>query len=122
MALGVSALSFLIALSVGVLFAADRVGSGGDEVWGYDAGLPAWGEVELTPTGAVTDRTFTDSVETAVVDVLEDGTPVEDLLCEALPAPRKDTVTSCGAVIDGFDTTIVVLFLDDNGGFMATLY
>lgn len=122
-ALGLSALSFLVATSVGILHTVDRFGpSASSEEWVWDAGLPAWGEVELTPTGATTDRALTDAVTDALVEVLEDGVRVENVLCEALPGPKKDTVATCSALVDEYDSTIVVFFTDDRGRFLATLY
>ncbi|MEO7268623.1 MAG: hypothetical protein ABIW49_05395 [Knoellia sp.] len=120
-ALGLSALSFLITMSIGIVYAADRLGGSSEEFY-YDAGMPSWGAVDLTPTGAATDIALTDSVTDALVEGLEDGVPVEDVFCEALPGPKKDTVATCSALVDELDSTVVLFFLDDDGGYLATLY
>lgn len=126
LALALSALAFVVATTVGILYAVhsvgpDRPSSASGEEFFYDAGLPAWGSVDLTPTGAVTDRALTDAVDVAYGDS-DDGIAMQDLLCEALPAPRKDTVTTCSATVDDLESTIVVFFTDDRGTFLATLY
>ncbi len=122
-ALGLSALTFLITMSIGIIYAAERLGgSGSSEEFFYDAGMPSWGTVDLTPTGAATDVALTSSVTEALVDGLEDGIPVEDVFCDALPAPKKDTVATCSALVDELDSTVVLFFLDDDGGYLATLY
>jgi hypothetical protein len=120
-ALGLSALSFLIAMSIGIIYAAERLGGSSEEFY-YDAGMPSWGSVDLTPSGAATDIALTDSVTDALVEGLEDGVPVEDVYCEALPGPKKDTVATCSALVDELDSTVVLFFLDDEGGYLATLY
>lgn len=120
-ALGLSALAFLLATAIGILYAADRFGGSLNETF-YDAGTPTWGAVDLTETGAVTDRALTDSVTEAVIDVLGDGVPIENVLCEALPAPRTNSVATCSALIDKLDSTVVLFFTDDSGSYLATIY
>ena len=122
-ALGLSALTFLATMSLGIVYAADRLGSSGpSEGFYYDAGMPSWGQVDLAPSGAATDIALSDSVTEALVDGLEDGVPVEDVYCEALPGPKKDTVATCSVLVDEVDSTVVLFFLDDEGGYLATLY
>lgn len=131
-ALGLSALSFIIATSVGIIYAADRFGStgstgssSGDESM-YDAGLPSWGTVPLTPSGQATDVALTDSLEEALQTGIEDfggaAEDVEDVFCEALPAPKKDSVGTCSVTVQGVDSTVVLFFTDNDGNYLATLY
>ncbi|EAQ00734.1 hypothetical protein JNB_11184 [Janibacter sp. HTCC2649] len=122
-ALGLSALSFLITMSIGIIYAADRLGSSGSsEDFYYDAGMPSWGSVDLAPSGAATELALTSSVTDALYEALDDGVPVDEVFCEALPGPKKDTVATCSALVDELDSTIVLVFLDNEGGYLATLY
>ncbi|MFC7485144.1 hypothetical protein ACOCJ7_01355 [Knoellia sp. CPCC 206453] len=122
-ALALSALTFLITMSIGIIYAVERLGgSGSSEDFFYDAGMPSWGSVDLAPSGAATELALTNSVTEALVDGLEDGIPVEEVFCEPLPAPKKDTVATCSALVDELDSTVVLFFLDDDGGYLATLY
>lgn len=128
-ALGLSAVSFLVATSIGILYAADALSDGGaaaEEGLYYDAGLPAWGVVELSPTGQATERALTDSVEEALVSGIEafDGTAEDlgDVFCEALAAPRKNSVGTCSAIVQDTESTVVLVFTDDEGSFLATMY
>lgn len=122
-ALGLSALSFFIATSIGIIYAADRLGaSESSEEYFYDAGQPSWGTVDLAPSGAATELALNNGVAQALQDSFEEGVPIEEVYCEPLPAPKRDTVTSCSVLVDEIDSTVVLLFLNDKGAFLATLY
>ena len=128
-ALGLSALSFVVASSVGILYAVNsfagesQSGNGG---LFYDAGLPSWGSVDLTPSGQATERALTDSVEEALKNGIQDfdgsAEDVTDTFCEAVSAPKKDSVATCSAMVQDTDATVVLFFTDNEGSYLATLY
>ncbi|WP_353952263.1 hypothetical protein V6K52_02125 [Knoellia sp. S7-12] len=130
-ALGLSALSFLIATSIGIIYAAHSLsgteGSQGSEGEGlyYDAGMPSWGSVDLSATGQAEKRSLTDSVEEALKQGIEDfdgnADDISNVSCEGL-APKKDSVATCSVTVQDYDSTVVLFFLDDDGGYLATLY
>lgn len=125
-ALALSATSLVVATSVGIVYAANTLSDGGDEGLYYDAGMPVWGTVELSPTGQATERTLTDSVEEALRTGIEDfdgsAEDIGDVYCEALEAPKRNSVGVCGATVQDIDSTVVLFFTDDEGGYLATLY
>jgi len=131
LALALSAATFLLTTAIGIVYTVDRVSGGGseyadDEGPYYDAGMPSWGEVALSPTGQATERTLTDSVGQALRQGFEDfgndPDELEDVSCAALPAPKKDTVATCSVTAVGIDSTVVLFFTDDDGSFLATVY
>lgn len=125
-ALALSATSLLVATSVGIVYAANTLSDGEDEGLFYDAGMPVWGTVELSPTGAATERTLTDSLEEALRTGIQDfdgsAEDIGDVHCEALAAPRRNSVGVCGATVQDVETTVVLVFTDDEGGYLATVY
>lgn len=130
-ALGLSALSFVVATSVGVVLAAQTLSGDSseeplEEGLYYDAGMPVWGEVALAPSGAATERILTDSLEEALRTGIEDydgsADDIGDVYCEALTAPRKDSVATCSATIADVESTVVLFFTDDDGSYVATVY
>lgn len=129
--LALSATSLLLTTAIGIIYTVDRLTGGGssefaDEGPYYDAGMPSWGEVALSPTGQATERALTDSVELALRQGFEDfdndPDELEDVYCAALPAPRKDTVATCSVTAVGVDSTVVLFFTDDDGSFLTTLF
>jgi len=130
-ALALSAAAFVVATSVGVVYAANTLSDGGSgdgsgEGLFYDAGMPVWGTVELAPSGAATERILTDSLEEALRTGIEDfegsAEDISDVYCEALTAPRTNSVATCVATVQDVETTVVLVFLDDEGGYLATVY
>ncbi|MFC7490241.1 MULTISPECIES: hypothetical protein [unclassified Knoellia] len=129
-ALALSALSFVIATSIGILYAVDRFSesvpspapSSSDEELLYDAGFPAWGTVDIAPSGAVTEIALNNAVTDALTEALDDESTVNDVFCDALLAPKKDLVTTCSVSVDEYDSTVVLFFVDTEGDFLATLY
>ena len=135
-ALALSALSFLLAASVGILYAVDRFGGGSsagdasqdDAGYYYDAGLPAWGRIELSPTGAATELALNHGVKGAFEEAFAEGlegeeAPVMDeVFCEPLAKVAKDVVTTCATTVDDYESTVVLYFTADDGTFLATLY
>ena len=133
-ALGLSALTFLLATSIGILYAADRLSSDGpvssavqpDEgeegEEPYDAGYPAWGQVEVADGGAISAGALAASVREAIVDSFEEGLVVSDLTCSAIDAPRKDVVSTCSGEIEDLEAFVVVYLTDAYGSFVATVY
>lgn len=119
-------------MALGIVYAVDRISGGSSSTLAdeegpyYDAGMPSWGEVALSPTGAATERALTDSVEAALRQGFEDfdndPDEIEDVYCEALPAPVKDTVATCSATAVGVESTVVLVFTDDDGSYLTTLY
>lgn len=138
-ALGLSALTFLMATSIGILYAVDRLssadpvsssaqsgqGDGGDGDAGdapYDAGYPAWGQAELTDGGAIGADALATSVEQAIIDTFENGLVVNDLTCSPIAAARKDVISTCSGEIEDIEAFVVVYLIDDDGSFVATVY
>ena len=131
-ALVLSAATFLLTMSIGIVYAVDRISGGGsstladDEGPYYDAGMPSWGKVVLSPTGQATERALTDSVEEALrvgfEDFDNDPDEIEDVYCAALPAPKKDTVATCSVTAVDVESTVVLFFTDDDGSYLTTLF
>ncbi|KGN29838.1 hypothetical protein N802_10440 [Knoellia sinensis KCTC 19936] len=131
LALGLSALSFLIATSVAILYAADRLSDdapleSAESYSLYDAGLPAWGTVGLTTTGRASKGMVEGSVERALQGAVEDfGGSADDITgvrCKDLANVKQDSVASCSLMIQDYPGTAVLTFLDDNGSYLVTLY
>ena len=135
LALGLSALALVVAMSAGVVYAANSLSAGNavegagaldGEVLYYDAGMPSWGSVELTDTGDVEEFTLEQSVEKYVNEGLEefggDAGEASEVDCEALVQPKKDSVGTCSLVVQDVDSTVVLFFLNDQGAYLATLY
>ncbi|GAA4118096.1 hypothetical protein GCM10022415_16600 [Knoellia locipacati] len=129
-ALALSAAAFVVATGVGIVYAANTLSDGSADGSGeglfYDAGMPVWGTVELAPSGAATERILTDSLEDALRTGIEDfdgsAEDISDVYCEALTAPRTNSVATCVASVQDVETTVVLVFLDDEGGYLATVY
>lgn len=131
-ALALSAATLLLTMALGIVYAVDRISGGSSSAFAdeegpyYDAGMPSWGQVVLSPTGQATERALTDSVEEALRQGFEDfdndPDELEDVYCAALPAPKKDTVATCSVTAVGVDSTVVLVFTDDDGGYLTTLY
>lgn len=128
-ALGLSALSFVLATSIGIIYAANTLsasdGPDGEGLY-YDAGMPSWGSVELTDTGDVEEFTLTESLDRYLKEGIEEfgGRPedISDITCEALVQPKKNSVGTCSVVVQDVDSTVVLFFLNDQGAYLATLY
>ena len=131
-ALALSVTTFLLTVSIGIIYAVDRISGPGPSALAdedgpyYDAGMPSWGSVVLSPTGQATERALTDSVEEALrtgfEDFDNDPDEIQDVFCEALPAPKKDTVATCSVTAVDVDSTVVLFFTDDRGSFLTALY
>ena len=131
-ALALSAATLLLTMALGIVYTVDRVSGASSSALAdeegpyYDAGMPSWGQVTLSPTGQATERALTDSVEQALRQGFEDfdndPDQLEDVSCAALPAPRKDTVATCSVTAVGVDSTVVLFFTDDDGSYLTTLF